>query len=384
MSTWATKVNGNISYAEDINLLQTEKVDRDGAIPFTGDILMQGGMSPYGITVRFSAYSGTGSNGKNIFIGGGGQVSHGGVGGQHEGSQNTALGLDALDKLTHGYSCAAFGYKALEENTEGYENAGIGTCALWKNTTGCLNTAIGVGALYYNTTGSYNTACGAGASFYLTTGSLNTSVGKMALDSDTTGYGNTAVGMEALYDLNITANDGTGRNTAIGYNTGRGIVTGVDNTILGANVTGLDAALSNNIIIANGTGGVQAQHDGTNWTLTGAVKCSDASDFRGKVALAINDDSVYSFTPSSPTAGILCLAAPYTGFAGIVAYRTGDYMMSLAKGADLEVTTGALTGTTGTDGKITVSTHTDGKIYIENRRGALSYLSFMIIAGFGS
>jgi hypothetical protein len=63
----------------------------------------------------------------------------------------------------------------------------------------------------------------------------------------------------------------TNNNTAEGYNTGRGIIYGTGNTILGANVTGLDAGLTNNIILANGTGAIKAQHDGSNWTLTGNV-----------------------------------------------------------------------------------------------------------------
>ena len=75
-----------------------------------------------------------------------------------------------------------------------------------------------------------------------------------ALYNNTTGFGNVALGQNALYDLNITANDGSGNNTALGYNTGRGIATGIDNTIVGANVTGLSSTLSNNIIIADGSG----------------------------------------------------------------------------------------------------------------------------------
>jgi hypothetical protein len=43
-------------------------------------------------------------------------------------------------------------------------------------------------------------------------------------------------------------------NTLLGYNTGRGITTGDKNTIVGANVTGLAADLSNNIILADGDG----------------------------------------------------------------------------------------------------------------------------------
>jgi hypothetical protein len=60
-------------------------------------------------------------------------------------------------------------------------------------------------------------------------------------------------------------------NTAEGYNTGRGIITGSGNTVLGANVTGLAAALTNNIILANGTGAIKARHDGTSWAITDAV-----------------------------------------------------------------------------------------------------------------
>jgi hypothetical protein len=36
MSTWTTKVNGDVADAADVNNLQTEKLDRDGSIPQTG------------------------------------------------------------------------------------------------------------------------------------------------------------------------------------------------------------------------------------------------------------------------------------------------------------------------------------------------------------
>jgi hypothetical protein len=135
---------------------------------------------------------------------------------------------------------------------------------------GSYNAAVGLYALYSNTTGYFNTALGMQALYSNTTGYQNTALGMYALFSNTTGYQNTAHGYAALFDLNITTSDG-GANTAIGYAAGRGIVTGTGNTILGANVTGLAAALTNNIILANGTGAIKAQHDGTNWTLSGAL-----------------------------------------------------------------------------------------------------------------
>ena len=77
---------------------------------------------------------------------------------------------------------------------------------------------------------------------------------KALVSNNTTGSNNSAIGVNTLYELNITANDGSGANTAIGYNTGRGIVTGVNNTIIGANVGGLASTLSNTVIIADGAG----------------------------------------------------------------------------------------------------------------------------------
>jgi hypothetical protein len=60
---------------------------------------------------------------------------------------------------------------------------------------------------------------------------------------------NIGVGTTALNDLTAGA-----RNTALGFNTGRGVTTGNNNTILGAQITGLPAALSNNLVISDGAG----------------------------------------------------------------------------------------------------------------------------------
>lgn len=60
-------------------------------------------------------------------------------------------------------------------------------------------------------------------------------------------------------------------------------------------------------------------------------------------------------------------------FSGIVYWRTafGSESVIIAAGANLSVSTGALTGTTGVDGNITISADsTTGRLYIENRSGA--------------
>jgi hypothetical protein len=87
----------------------------------------------------------------------------------------------------------------------------------------------------------------------------------------------------------------------------------------------------------------------------------------------IADDGVASFDISGSgthRAMVLAIAFPSILNCGTVYCRLTNAQSSvLSGGADLAVSTGVLTGTTGTDGKVTVSPHSDGKIYIENRSG---------------
>lgn len=91
------------------------------------------------------------------------------------------------------------------------------------------------------------------------------------------------------------------------------------------------------------------------------------------------DDTAMSFTPLFD--GGLMIIYGLTGLssAGVrnkqatISYRiSSDTIAILSQPAsEVEVTTGVLAGTTGTDTKLTVSVHsTDGKIYIENRHGS--------------
>lgn len=132
--------------------------------------------------------------------------------------------------------------------------------------------ASSIGDVAATTKGSVNVAIGKSSQLAATTGKDNVAVGPYSLYANTTAARNTGIGGSALGDLNITADNNTGNNTAVGYNSGRGIVTGLNNTILGANVTGLDAALAANIILAIGTGAIKAQFDGTLWKLTGTTR----------------------------------------------------------------------------------------------------------------
>ena len=86
----------------------------------------------------------------------------------------------------------------------------------------------------------------------------------------------------------------------------------------------------------------------------------------------VNDDTVFSFTPQFSRGAIkVTNGAGQNARIIDLAYNTETPSVTLAghQGAATEFTTGALTGTTGTDAKITVSAHTDGRIYLENRNG---------------
>ncbi len=87
---------------------------------------------------------------------------------------------------------------------------------------------------------------------------------------------------------------------------------------------------------------------------------------------SITDDNVFSFTLGGQGFGLMLVNTS----SGSVATSAIVYVIpgtpgtgSLVSGANVNVTTGVLTGTTGVDGKLTVSCFTDGKVYIENRLG---------------
>ncbi len=185
------------------------------------------------------------------------------------GEENIAIGVDALTSTTDGASNIAIGYTAGYSNIGGIDNVAIGSESFYSNTTGDNNTAVGTNTLYANTTGDNNTAIGRGSLSGNVAGDMNTSIGSLA--------GNT-----------IVSADGTGANTIVGYSTGLGITTGVNNTIIGANVTGLGTTLSNNIILADGAGNRRINVDNN-----------------GRVGININDpDSVLHIYEDTTETGI--------------------------------------------------------------------------------
>lgn len=213
------------------------------------------------------------------------------------GAYNTAVGVNALSSNTTGEQNIAIGILSLASNTTSSNNLAIGSYSLLSNTSGSSNMGLGYQSLKNNTTGSENIGIGYNSGIAGTTGSNNISIGNSALFTATTGGQNIAIGNITGYDITTATN-----NTFIGYNTGRGITTGVSNTIIGGSITGLAAALSNNIILADGDGVKRLQFDNTGaLTLTGpAVSAAVATVSTNKIKVNVGGTDYYLLVTTAP------------------------------------------------------------------------------------
>jgi hypothetical protein len=163
-----------------------------------------------------------------------------------DGRQNVAIGSFAMEDNTTGFSNTAIGHLALRRGTTARNNTAVGNQALRDNTGSAQNTAIGDGALLrYLGTDSLgrNTAVGVSAGLLLVSGVENTGVGAWALQGNSagtyTGSFNTAVGSRAL----IALQTGASGNIAIGERVGSNITTGSNNILIGS--TNNDSLITN-------------------------------------------------------------------------------------------------------------------------------------------
>jgi len=168
-------------------------------------------------------------------------------------SSNTFVGLAGnLNSTNTGISETAVGNQALAKITTGINNTAVGSLALVADTAGSSNSAFGVTALVSNTTGTDNTADGFLALAVNTIGTFNTAVGTSALQLNSTGSFNTAVG----YSAGVTgsfANTVGSNNTFIGYQAG----TGTEAQLTNATAIGANAQVSENNALVLGANGVE-------------------------------------------------------------------------------------------------------------------------------
>jgi hypothetical protein len=166
---------------------------------------------------------------------------------------STYLGNYAGPGVGGTYGVTAIGASTLMSNTGNY-NTALGSGALNSNTTGSDNTAIGSQSLPFNTTGFENVAVGRLAGYSNTTGAANIAIGNDSLKLNTVSQQNVAIGKSSLQEFVST--EAQGLNTAIGNESGKGITTGIKNTLIGAfagkNYVAQDLTTgSNNILIGH-------------------------------------------------------------------------------------------------------------------------------------
>ncbi|GHT41742.1 hypothetical protein FACS189437_09020 [Bacteroidia bacterium] len=160
------------------------------------------------------------------------------------GNSNTAIGASALLLDETGANNTAVGYASLRSNTDGQQNTAVGFGSLYSNTVSG-NTAVGARSLYTNSTGVNNVAVGDSA-LRLSTASGNTAVGYRALGVSTSGRYNTAVGDSASSKTTTGS-----RNTTIGHLAGLNITTGSNNIVIGDSAVAVSATASNQLKIGD-------------------------------------------------------------------------------------------------------------------------------------
>jgi hypothetical protein len=217
--------------------------DTDTASPFETSLGYQAGNVNTGVRNSFIGYQAGFANTSgtdNVFVGfkAGDSTT--------TGYENTAVGSEALQEITTANQNTAMGFWALYSNTA-TGNTAFGHSAAYSNTTGTDNVAIGRSALNLNTTGAGNTALGVSAGNGNTTGNYNMAIGRSSLLANSTGSNNTGVGYLALATTSVSD------NSAIGYQAGRAVSTGQQNTLVGSNAgysgTNNLTTGTNNIII---------------------------------------------------------------------------------------------------------------------------------------
>ena len=99
---------------------------------------------------------------------------------------------------------------------------------------------------------------------------------------------------------------------------------------------------------------------------------------------SVADDAVQLWAPKFQEGFLEVTIADNINFGGIARYECDNTESNIAAvyaGADFNVTTGVLTGATGTDAKVTLSAHTDGNLYFENRSGGSLSFSVKVTSG---
>ena len=233
------------------------------------------------------------------------------------GDENVCIGYQAGDAITTGTQNVAIGSNALSTEDENHYNVAIGREALQTLNGADYNVAVGRVAGKSLTTGGQNTLVGANCGDTMTTGARNVAMGYGSLDDNVLGQRNVAIGYLALKSCAPTAEaQGVESfNTAVGYEAGMDITTGVHNTFIGAGaaddvttanrctVVGYNNNTSSNttydeIVIGNNVNG------NGNSSFTFGTGSSDSAIANGATSISAPSDQRYKENIETSTAGL--------------------------------------------------------------------------------
>ena len=202
-----------------------------------------------------------------------------------------------------GVDISANSVKLGKGNNSVSQNTAVGVSALNDITTGDNNTGVGFIALTNVEGGGGNTAIGSNSGYSITSGEENTFVGRSSGAVVVGGGENTFLGSYA--GQNVSSGQ---KNTFVGYSAGSGITTGQNNTVIGANVTGLSSSLSNYTILADGQGNRRI-----NIPSTGNVLIATTTDSGYKLDVSGTARATQFFLSALNTAPASAGAAGVTG-----------------------------------------------------------------------
>ena len=168
-------------------------------------------------------------------------------------TNNTAVGLNALNAITSGDQNVAVGQSAGIALTTGELNTFVGAQAGQKTTTSSSNTFVGLNSGTNNTTGSSNTAVGRSSLLACTTGYNNTAVGPFSGQSITSGTDNSLLGIQAGQSITTgTHNVCMGRDAGAFHANGSTALTTPTNSVyIGFGARGLNNSDSNSIVVGH-------------------------------------------------------------------------------------------------------------------------------------
>ena len=198
----------------------------------------------------------------------------------------------------------AVGYRAMYPLTSGDYNTALGSDSLRSITTGGSNVAVGSSAGYAITIGTDNVAIGRSAGTAITEGLYNVAIGSYALDAITTQSNMVAVGYQAGTALNDTGANGS---VLIGLQAGKSQTTAVS-TFIGCRAGAEADAATTNAVDNTYVGYESGRYldDGTNNTALGhqAMRSADADGQNANNNSAVGYQALYSVTDGDNNVGI--------------------------------------------------------------------------------